>query len=186
MRTPIHPTFFVLVVASLLLLAPSDAAASKRQLWDGLVSFSLPPKATIAKASDLQWGDESYLVRSGGKNRNAAVLMYREDLDQQTAALPTKELAPELKRQLEDAGLKVSRFKIKKNEVTCTITGRTELPWSKKAVSASGVVRAVRVTPSLVVGAIAVSGAADFSEEFVRPFRQIVSTFKPSKPKKER
>jgi len=163
-----------------------DAAASKRQLWDGLISFNLPPKATIAKASGLQWGDESYLVRPGGKNRHAAVLLYREDLDQQTAALPTKELAPELKRQLEDAGLKVSRFKIKRNEVTCTITGKTELPWSKRAVSASGVVRAVRVTPSVVVGAIAISGTADFSKEFVRPFRQIVSSFKASKPRKSR
>jgi hypothetical protein len=176
----------LVIFAAAFSLATSDAAASKRQLWNGLVSFNMPAQATIAKASDLQWGDESYLVRPGGKNRNAAVLLYREDLDQRTSALPTKELAPELKRQLEDAGLKVSRFKIKKNEVTCTITGKTELPWSKKAVSASGVVRAVRVTPSLVVGAIAVSGTADFSKEFVRPFRQIVSTFKASKPTKRR
>jgi len=174
-KTPLNVLLVILFSA---VLFPADASAKTRALWNGLVSFEMPAKSKIGKEDD-----DSYLLQPRQSSRKVAVLIVREDLGPRLTGLSDKKLADALKKRFTDENQKVENFRVKRNVFTGRISGKADVPWSKRKVRAKGEFRIVRVAPSLVVGAIAVSEPGDFGKTSIRPFRKVVTSFKVGKSK---
>jgi hypothetical protein len=177
-------------VLPLLLLAvvsvPSTSLAGRDNLWNGLVSFNRPAK-TVLEATTLDGWDKAYVVkprRTKGAPRAGAVIV-RETLATSEANLSTAELAELLKQRFLEDDLRVGQWKFnkKKQQVTGSLSGKAEVPWSGGVEQAAGTFRVIRVFKNEVVGVLAFGAPKEFRKPSAKPFRQLVSTFRTPKPK---
>lgn len=112
-------------------------------------------------------------------------MVVRNTLSPRDASISTSILADILKQQFEEGdGLRVSKWKFDsgKQQVTGSLSGNSDVPWSRGKASAVGSFRVVRVYKSEVVGVIAFGAPREFGKSYAKPFKQIVNTFKAPKP----
>lgn len=180
----IKRVLFVLLLV--IVSVPTSSLAGKDKLWSGLVSFNRPAK-TVLEATTLDGWDEAYVVKprqTKGAPR-AGALIVRETLATSEANLSTAELAELLKKRFLEDDLRVGQWKFnkKKQQVTGSLSGKAEVPWSGEVEQAAGNFRVIRVFKNEVVGVLAFGAPKEFGKPSAQPFRQIVSTFRTPKPK---
>ena len=174
------------LVLVLTVSVPSSAFAGKDKLWNGLVSFNRPAKSLLEPTTLDGW-DEAYVVkpRQSKKAPRAGAVIVRETLAASEEELSTADLANLLKQRFVDEGLRVGQWKFnkKKQQVTGSLSGKAEVPWSGGVEQAAGTFRVIRVFKNEVVGVLAFGAPKEFGKPSAQPFRQIVSTFRTPKPK---
>jgi hypothetical protein len=176
---------FFLTLTAMALLPTATSFAGKRSLWDGLVVFNVPAKAVVQPATYEGW-DEAYAVVPRDNSKKVAAVIIRKTLSDVETQLSTEDLAGALKQQLEDAGVRVSRWKLdlKKQQLTGSLNGKVEVPWSDSAAKAVGDLRFIRVYANELVGVVALGSPAEFGQGSSQPFKQVVKTFRTPKPGK--
>lgn len=176
---------YFLVFLLTAVFAPVHLLAGQRQLWDGLVTFNVPQGAQVEPTNVDGW-DEAFLVKPRSKKKQGvAALILRQELTPEYASLSTAELSKILKQQFLDSGFLVTSWSRHGKETSANFSGRTHAPWSKGKTAVDGAYRLVRITDKVVAGAIALAGDGSYGKASNKPFRQIVKTFRYSKPKKK-
>jgi len=101
--------------------------------------------------------------------------------------MSSRELAQYLKTVIVEGGTQVQKFRYnaKKESASGLLSGKVKVSSSRAKLRVKGEFRLVRVAPSLVVGAIALSPAGEFGKPRFKPWRQIVKTFKVGRLKRD-
>lgn len=175
----------LLTLLAAFVFLSSSAWAGKQRLWGGLIVFNVPA-GTSVEGTNLDGWDQAYVVVPKNKGRRVGAVIVRETLSRSDANLTTSQLADLLKKQFkEEDGLRVSKWKFngRKQQVTGSLAGKADVPWSNREARAVGAFRVIRVYKNEVVGVLAFGAPREFGRRYANPFKQIVNTFKTPKPK---